>query len=386
MNFELSDEQRAFQQTAREFAAGELAPHAATWDAESIFPREALSAAGELGFCGLYAVEEYGGLGLSRLDATVVFEELAAACPSTAAFLTIHNMATWMVTTFAHPEVASRWGPLLASGKGLASYCLTEPGAGSDAGALRTAARHDGDHYVLNGSKAFISGAGATQALVVMCRTGGPGAGGISALLVDADSAGIRYGRNEEKMGWHSQPTRSVTFDDVRVPVSHLLGKEGEGFKIAMKGLDGGRINIATCSVGAAQGALDAATRYMHERSQFGRKLADFQALQFKIADMATELVAARQMVRMAASRLDAGSPQATVYCAMAKRLATDTGFQVCNEALQIHGGYGYTREYPLERLLRDARVHQILEGTNEIMRVIVSRRMLDTHSTEEIR
>ena len=386
MNFELSDEQRAFQQTAREFAAGELAPHAATWDAESIFPREALSAAGELGFCGLYAVEEYGGLGLSRLDATVVFEELAAACPSTAAFLTIHNMATWMVTKFAHPNVASHWGPLLASGTGLASYCLTEPGAGSDAAALRTMARREGDHYVLNGSKAFISGAGATQALVVMCRTGGPGAGGISALLVDADSAGIRYGRNEEKMGWHSQPTRSVTFDDVRVPVSHLLGKEGEGFKIALKGLDGGRINIATCSVGAAQGALDAATRYMHERSQFGRKLADFQALQFKIADMATELVAARQMVRMAASRLDAGSPQATVYCAMAKRLATDTGFQVCNEALQIHGGYGYTREYPLERLLRDARVHQILEGTNEIMRVIVSRRMLDTHSTEEIR
>lgn len=386
MNFELSDEQRAFQQTAREFAAGELAPHAAAWDAESIFPREALSAAGELGFCGLYAIEEYGGLGLSRLDATVVFEELAAACPSTTAFLTIHNMATWMVTKFAHPNVASHWGPLLASGTGLASYCLTEPGAGSDAAALRTMARREGDHYVLNGSKAFISGAGATQALVVMCRTGGPGAGGISALLVDAESAGIRYGRNEEKMGWHSQPTRSVTFDDVRVPVSHLLGKEGDGFKIAMKGLDGGRINIATCSVGAAQGALDAATRYMHERSQFGRKLADFQALQFKIADMATELVAARQMVRMAASRLDAGSPQATVYCAMAKRLATDTGFQVCNEALQIHGGYGYTREYPLERLLRDARVHQILEGTNEIMRVIVSRRMLDTHSTEEIR
>ena len=386
MDFELSDEQRAFQQTAREFAAGELAPHAAAWDAESIFPREALAAAGELGFCGLYAVEEYGGLGLSRLDATVVFEELAAACPSTAAFLTIHNMATWMVTKFAHPEVASRWGPLLASGKGLASYCLTEPGAGSDAAALRTTARREGDHYVLNGSKAFISGAGATQALVVMCRTGGPGAGGISALLVDAESTGIRYGRNEEKMGWHSQPTRSVTFDDVRVPANHLLGKEGDGFKIAMKGLDGGRINIATCSVGAAQGALDAATRYMHERSQFGRKLADFQALQFKIADMATELVAARQMVRMAASRLDAGSPQATVYCAMAKRLATDTGFQVCNEALQIHGGYGYTREYPLERLLRDARVHQILEGTNEIMRVIIGRRMLDGDAPEVIR
>ena len=389
MNFELSEDQRAFQSSAREFAAGEFAPHAARWDAESTFPREALTAAGELGFCGLYAAEAYGGLGLTRLDATLVFEELAAACPSTTAFLTIHNMATWMVTHFARAPVAQRWGPMLASGQGFASYCLTEPGSGSDAASLRTTARRDGDDYILNGSKAFISGAGATDVLVVMARTGGPGetgAQGISALLVGADSPGIRFGRKEEKMGWNSQPTRAIHFEDVRVPVSHLLGAEGEGFKIAMRGLDGGRINIATCSIGAAQGALDAATRHMHERSQFNRKLSSFQALQFKLADMATELVAARQMVRMAASRLDQQLPQASVYCAMAKQFATDAGFRICNEALQIHGGYGYTREYPLERLLRDARVHQIVEGTNEIMRVIVSRRMLEINPTEDIR
>jgi len=386
MNFDLSDDQRAFQQSARDFAAGEFAPHAARWDAEGIFPREVLAAAGRLGFCGLYAAERHGGMGLSRLDATMVFEELAAACPSTTAYLTIHNMATWMVTAWAQPEVAARWGPELTSGRKLASYCLTEPGAGSDAAALRTTARREGGEYVLSGGKAFISGAGATDALVVMARTGGEGASGISALLVPAATAGISFGRKEEKMGWNSQPTRSIAFDNVRVPAGHLLGEEGEGFRIAMKGLDGGRINIATCSVGAAQGALDAARRYMHERSQFKRKLSSFQALQFKIADMATELVAARQMVRLAASKLDAGSEQATVYCAMAKQLATDAGFRICNEALQIHGGYGYTREYPLERFLRDARVHQILEGTNEIMRVIVSRRMLETHTTEEIR
>ncbi len=389
MDFELSDEQRAFQHSAREFAAGEFAPHAARWDAEGIFPREALAAAGRLGFCGLYADERYGGLGLPRLDATLVFEELAAACPSTTAYLTIHNMATWMVTRWASPELAQAWGPLLSAGERLGSYCLTEPGAGSDAAALRTSARRDGEHYVLNGSKAFISGAGATDVLVVMARSGGAGAAGISALLVPADTPGISFGRKEEKMGWNSQPTRTIAFDNVRVPLKHLLGEEGEGFRIAMKGLDGGRINIATCSVGAAQGALDAARRYMHERSQFGAKLSSLQALQFKIADMATELVAARQMVRLAASRLDAGLPQASVYCAMAKQFATDIGFRVCNEALQIHGGYGYTREYPLERYLRDARVHQIVEGTNEIMRVIVSRRMLETDSTdhtEEIR
>ncbi len=386
MDFELSEEQRAFQRAAREFAAQELAPYAAQWDAEAQFPRQTIAHAGELGFCGLYASADSGGLGLPRLDATLVFEELAAACPSTTAYITIHNMVTWMVTAFAQPDVAARWGPLLASGRKLASYCLTEPGSGSDAASLETSARRDGDAYVLNGNKAFTSGAGATDALVVMARTGGPGAAGISAFLVDAESGGIRYGKNEHKMGWNSQPTRSVFFDDVRVPASHLLGAEGEGFKIAMRGLDGGRINIAACSVGAAQGALTAAQRYMHERRQFGRPLADFQALQFKLADMATELVAARQMVRLAASKLDVGHADATVYCAMAKRFATDTCFEVCNEALQLHGGYGYLRDYPLERYLRDARVHQILEGTNEIMRVIIARRMLQDHATEMIR
>ena len=386
MDFELSDEQRAFQQAARAFAVREMAPHAAQWDAQAIFPRAALRHAGELGFCGLYAAEGHGGLGATRLDATLVFEELAAACPSTTAYLTIHNMATWMITRFARPGVATCWGPRLASGEGLASYCLTEPSAGSDAASLRTTARLDGDDYVLNGSKAFISGAGETDALVVMARTGAGGAGGISAFLVGADSAGIQYGRKEEKMGWNSQPTRGIIFDNVRVPASHLLGEEGDGFKIAMQGLDGGRINIATCSVGAAQGALNAAQRYLRERRQFDRPLAEFQALQFKLADMATELVAARQMVRLAASKLDRGTPDANVYCAMAKRMATDIGFMVCNEALQIHGGYGYIREYPFERLLRDVRVHQILEGTNEIMRVIVARRMLQDHATETIR
>ena len=386
MDFELSEEQHAFQQAAREFAVNEIAPHAARWDAERYFPRETIAHAGELGFCGLYTSEAYGGLGLSRLDATVVFEELAAACPSTTAFITIHNMVTWMVTTFAQQDAASRWGPLLASGHKLGSYCLTEPGSGSDAASLETRARRDDDAYVLNGSKAFISGAGATDVLVVMARTGGAGPAGISALLVDAQSPGLRYGKNEHKLGWNSQPTRSVFFDDVRVPASDRLGEEGEGFKIAMRGLDGGRINIAACSVGAAQGALSAAQRHLHERRQFGRPLADFQALQFKLADMATELVAARQMVRLAASRLDAGDADAAVYCAMAKRLATDTGFEVCNQALQLHGGYGYLHDYPLERYLRDVRVHQILEGTNEIMRVIIARRMLQDHATEAIR
>ena len=386
MDFELSDEQRAFQQAAREFAAHELAPYAAKWDAQAHFPRETIAHAGELGFCGLYTSERYGGLGLPCLDATLVFEELAAACPSTTAYMTIHNVVTWMVTTFAQDAVANHWGPLLASGRKLGSYCLTEPGSGSDAASLETRARRDGDAYILSGSKAFISGAGATDMLVVMARTGGAGAAGISALVVDAASAGIRYGKNERKLGWNSQPTRAVFFDDVRVPASQLLGDEGEGFKIAMRGLDGGRINIAACSVGAAQAALGAAQRHLHERRQFGRPLADFQALQFKLADMATELVAARQLVRLAASRLDAGHPDATTYCAMAKRFATDVGFEVCNQALQLHGGYGYLRDYPLERYLRDVRVHQILEGTNEIMRVIIARRMLQDHATEAIR
>ena len=386
MDFELNEDQRAFRQAARDFAAAEMAPFAAEWDAKSVFPRDTLRHAGELGFCGLYAGEASGGLGLPRLDATIVLEELAGACPSTAAYLAIHNMATWMIAAFAQPAIVGRWGPDLTSGRKLASYCLTEPDAGSDAASLRTSARRDGDHYVINGGKAFISGAGSTDALVVMARTGGAGAAGISALLVQADAAGIRYGRKEDKMGWNSQPTRAIAFDDVRVPTTHLLGAEGDGFRIAMKGLDGGRVNIATCSIGAAQAALAAAQRHMRERQQFGRAIAEFQALQFKLADMATELVAARQLVRLAAAKIDAGSPDANVYCAMAKRFATDVGFQVCNEALQIHGGYGYIREVPLERWLRDVRVHQILEGTNEIMRVIVARRMLQDDAPETIR
>lgn len=388
MDFELSEEQRAFAQTARDFAQAELAPHAAHWDEEGIFPREAIAKAGELGFCGLYAPEAAGGLALPRLDATLVFEEMAAVDPSTTAFITIHNMATWMLGTWATPAVRDHWGPLLTTGEKLASYCLTEPGAGSDAASLKTRAELVGHEYVINGAKAFISGAGSTDVLVLMARTGDAqsGASGISAFAVPADAPGISYGKKEQKMGWNSQPTRTISFDNVRIPADHLLGREGEGFKIAMKGLDGGRINIATCSVGAAQGALNAAQQYMQDRKQFGKPIASFQALQFKLADMATELVAARQMVRLAASKLDAGARDASTYCAMAKRFATDAGFTVINDALQLHGGYGYIREYPLERLLRDARVHQILEGTNEIMRVIIARRMLDGDATEVIR
>ena len=388
MDFELTEEQRAFAQTARDFAQAEFAPHAAHWDEEGIFPKEAIAKAGELGFCGLYAPEAAGGLALPRLDATLVFEEMAAVDPSTTAFITIHNMATWMLGTWATPAVRDHWGPLLTTGEKLASYCLTEPGAGSDAASLKTRAELVGNEYVINGSKAFISGAGSTDVLVLMARTGDAqsGASGISAFAVPADTPGISYGKKEQKMGWNSQPTRTISFDNVRIPADHLLGREGEGFKIAMKGLDGGRINIATCSVGAAQGALNAAQQYMQDRKQFGKPIASFQALQFKLADMATELVAARQMVRLAASKLDAGARDASTYCAMAKRFATDAGFNVCNDALQLHGGYGYIREYPLERLVRDTRVHQILEGTNEIMRVIIARRMLDGDAPEAIR
>ncbi|MDY0308194.1 MAG: acyl-CoA dehydrogenase family protein [Castellaniella sp.] len=377
MDFRLTEEQQAFAQAAREFAQGELAPHAAQWDEDCIFPRETFAKAGELGFCAMYAPESIGGLGLPRLDATLVFEEMAAVDPSTTAFITIHNMATWMIGTWAQPSVRDHWGPLLTSGEKLASYCLTEPGAGSDAASLTTSARREGGHYVLNGAKAFISGAGDTDVLVVMARTGGEGARGISALVVPADSDGITYGRKEHKMGWNSQSTRPITFENVQVPVENRLGEEGEGFRFAMKGLDGGRINIATCSVGAAQGAYEAARRYMGERRQFGRALADFQALQFKLADLLTHIVASRQMVRLAACKLDEGDPQATAYCAMAKRLATDLCFQSCLDAQQIHGGYGYLKDYPLERLVRDTRVHQILEGTNEIMRLIVARHIL---------
>ena len=386
MHFELTDDQRQFVAAAREFAAGELAPYAAQWDKDHYFPRDTIRKSGELGFCGLYAAEAYGGLGLPRLDATLVFEELAAADPSTAAFLTIHNMVAWIVAQWAQPEVAMQYATALTSGAMLGSYALTEPNAGSDAASLRTTAKRDGDHYVINGSKMFISGAGSTDVIVLMCRTGGAGADGISAILVPATLGGIEYGKNEEKLGWHSQPTRAISFHDVRVPVSHLLDAEGEGFKIAMKGLDGGRINIATCSVGAAQAALNTATQYLQDRQHFGKPLATFQALQFKLADMQTKLVAARQMVRLAAHKLDSASPDASTYCAMAKRFATDACFDVVNNALQLHGGYGYLNEFPLERLMRDVRVHQILEGTNEIMRVIVARRLLSKQGLDSIR
>lgn len=388
MHFEPTEDQLAFAQTARDFAQAEMAPHAAQWDEEGHFPKDVIARAGELGFCGLYAPESIGGLALPRLDATFVFEELAAVDPSTTAFITIHNMVAWMLGTWGSDAVRARWGELLASGQKLGSYCLTEPGNGSDAAALRTRAQKTDDGYVLNGAKAFISGAGSTDVLIVMARTGeaDSGAGGVSAFVVPADAPGISYGKKEQKMGWNSQPTRTISFDNVRIPADHLLGREGEGFKLAMKGLDGGRINIATCSVGAAQGALTQAQRYMQERKQFGKTLASFQALQFKLADMATELVAARQMVRLAASKLDRQDPSATTYCAMAKRFGTDMGFRIINEALQLHGGYGYIREYPLERLLRDARVHQILEGTNEIMRLIIARRMLQDDAPQVIR
>ncbi|HAD48618.1 MAG TPA: acyl-CoA dehydrogenase, partial [Idiomarina sp.] len=318
-----------------------------------------------------------GGFGMSRLDAALIFEQLAGGCTATTAMMTIHNMVSWMIGSFGQPEVVEQWVPELVTGERLGSYCLTEPGSGSDAASLRTSAKKDGDEYVINGSKMFISGAGSTDVLVVMARTGEDGPKGISAFVVPADAEGISYGKKEAKMGWNAQPTRLVTFEDVRIPAKNLLGSEGEGFKFAMMGLDGGRINIAVCSVGTAQAALNTAKAYMQERTQFGKPLAAFQALQFKLADMATELVAARQMVRLAASKVDNNDADKTTYCAMAKQFATDVGFKVCNEALQLHGGYGYIKEYPLERHVRDVRVHQILEGTNEVMRLIIGRRLL---------
>ena len=386
MDFSLSDDQRAFVESARAFSEGALAPNAAEWDEASIFPKQVLAQAGELGFMGMYTPESAGGLGMSRLDASLIVEELSKGCTATAAFLTIHNMATNMVGKYCVQEIIDQWCPDLVMGSKLASYCLTEPGAGSDAGSLRTSAELDGDHYLVNGSKVFISGAGETDVLVVMLRTGGPGPKGISALLVPADAPGISYGKKEDKMGWNAQPTRMVTFDNVRVPVVNRLGEEGQGFAIAMEGLDGGRINIATCSIGTAQQALEEAVAYVQERKQFDTAIADFQATQFKLADMLTELVAARQMVRLAASKLDNKDSQASTYCAMAKRFATDVGFNVCNDALQLYGGYGYIKEYPMERHVRDTRVHQILEGTNEIMRVIVSRRLLMEGALEVIK
>lgn len=386
MDFALSEQQIAFVDAAGEFARDQLAPNAANWDEQNIFPVETIRAAGELGFCGLYCPEEVGGIGLSRTDAALILEELAQGCTSTAAYLSIHNMAGWMMATWGSEQVRLDWAGSLAAGTKLASYCLTEANAGSDAASITTSARRDGEDYVLNGAKAFISGAGDTDVLVVMARTGADGPGGISAFAVPSDTPGLSFGNNEAKMGWNSQSTRTISFENVRVPEHHLLGAEGEGFSIAMQGLEGGRINIAACSLGAAQATLDMTQRYLSERKQFGQVLADFQALQFRLADMATELVAARQMVYKAAWALDSDHPEKTAYCAMAKRFATDTGFKVCNEAMQLHGGYGYLRDFPIERFFRDARVHQILEGTNEVMRVIIARRLLQPNGTENLK
>jgi alkylation response protein AidB-like acyl-CoA dehydrogenase len=386
MEFNLNEDQLAFQNAARRFAEKEFFPYASEWDAKKIFPREAIAKAGELGFCGIYTSETAGGLGLSRLDAAIIFEELASACPSTTAYITIHNMVSWMIDKFAKDDVREELCPALASGILLGSYCLTEPGSGSDAAGLKTTAVKKGNTYIINGTKAFISGAGESDILIVMARTGDPGSKGISAFIVPANTKGISFGEKEKKLGWNTQPTRFVFLDHVEVEEKYLLGEPGEGFKIALKGLDGGRINIGSCSVGAAQGAINQAQQYMHERQQFGKSLAQFQSLQFKIADMVTDLVAARQMVHLAAFKLDSKDPNATTYCAMAKRLATDMCFNICNEAIQVLGGYGCTQDFPVERLMRDARIHQVVEGTNEIMKLVISRKILEVGATLQIR
>ena len=377
MDFELTEEQRQFQALARDFAATKMAPHAAEWDEQQIFPVDVLRELAELGLAGIYVREESGGSGLTRLDAAIIFEELAAACTSTAAYLSIHNMACWMIDSFGTEEQRQRFLPKMLTMEHFASYCLTEPGSGSDAASLRTKAVKGGKSYVLNGTKAFISGGGTSDIYVVMARTGGLGAGGISTFIVEKGTKGLSFGKKEKKLGWNSQPTAMVQFEDCVVPAENLLGSEGDGFKFAMKGLDGGRINIAACSLGGARACLDTTREHMLVRKQFGKPLADFQALQFRFADMATELEAARLMVHRAAVSLDSASLSATTHAAMAKRFATDIGFEVCNQALQLHGGYGYIKEYPIERFFRDVRVHQILEGTNEIMRLIIARTLL---------
>ncbi|MBF5094444.1 acyl-CoA dehydrogenase [Azospirillum sp. INR13] len=374
MSFELTEDQVAIRDMALSFARDELAPNAVEWDQKKHFPVDTLRAAGELGMGGIYVSEDHGGSALSRFDAVVIFEALSQGCPTIASYISIHNMVAGMVDNFGSDEQKAHWLPKLCTMEWLASYCLTEANAGSDAAALRTRAVRDGDSYVLNGAKQFISGAGSSDLYLVMARTGEDGPGGISAFLVPKDTPGLSFGANEHKMGWNAQPTRAVIMEDARIPASALLGQEGMGFKFAMKGLDGGRINIAACSIGGAQAALDKALTYMSERKAFGQSLDRFQALQFRIADMATELEAARTFVHRAASALDAKSKDATRLCAMAKRFATDTGFEVANNALQLFGGYGYLADYGVEKIVRDLRVHQILEGTNEIMRLIVSR------------
>jgi len=377
MDFELSEEQRAIQDTARNFARAEMMPCAKEWDENSIFPVDTLRHAAALGFGGIYVKDDVGGSGFSRLDATIIFEELAQGCTSTAAYISIHNMVAWMIDAFGGEEQRRRFLPKLTTMEHFASYCLTEPDSGSDAASLKSRAVRDGDHYVLNGAKAFISGGGRSDIYLCMVRTGEAGPRGISCLVVEKGTPGLHFGAQEKKLGWRSQPTAMVMFEDCRVPVENRIGPEGQGFRIAMSGLSGGRLNIAACSIGGAQFCLDRTIAYMRERKQFGTRLADFQALAFRVADYATELEAARLMVRRAASAVTNREPGGTRLAAMAKRFATDVGFEVVNGCLQLHGGYGYLRDHPIERVLRDVRVHQILEGTNEVMRLIVSRALL---------
>ena len=374
MHFALTEDQTLIRDMARKFADDRLKPHAAQWDEEKHFPVEVMREAAELGFAGIYTAEDVGGSNLTRLDAALIFEELSRGCVATAAFLSIHNMCAWMIDNWGSEEQRQRFLPQMMTMEKIASYCLTEPGAGSDAASLKTKAVRDGDHYVLNGAKAFISGAGTSDYYVVMCRTGGEGPKGISTIVVGKDTPGLSFGANEKKMGWNAQPTRIVNFEDCRVPAENLLAEEGMGFTLAMKGLNGGRINIGACSLGGATEAYETAKEYVGSRKQFGRELAQFQVTQFKLADMATELEASRLMLYRAAASVDAGDPSAAKYCAMAKRFATDACFDIANQALQLHGGYGYLKDYPLERIVRDLRVHQILEGTNEIMRVIIAK------------
>ncbi len=373
----LSEEQSAIQDMARNFATEKLAPHAKQWDEDKHFPVDTLKEMAGLGFAGIYLQEEHGGSGLSRFDAALIFEALSGGCTSTAAYMTIHNMASWMIDSFGNAEQRAKYLPCLTSMEWIASYCLTEPDSGSDAGAMRSRAVRDGDHYVLNGSKAFISGSGVSDIYVAMVRTGDEGAKGVSCFIIEKGMPGLSFGANEKKMGWNNQPTAQVIFEDCRVPVENRIGEEGEGFKFAMMGLDGGRLNIAACSLGTAQRAFDMALEYAKTREQFGQSIAEFQAIQFKLADMATDLEAARLMLYEAAKTLDEGKAEKTRKSAMAKRFVTDTCFNVANEALQIHGGYGYLQDYEIERMVRDLRVHQILEGTNEIMRMIIARDLL---------
>ncbi|HEX3677591.1 MAG TPA: acyl-CoA dehydrogenase family protein [Sphingomicrobium sp.] len=375
--FDLTDDQLQIQEMARKFTADAITPFAGEWDEKKIFPLDTIREAAELGFGSIYVSEESGGIGLGRLDAALIFEALAYGCPSTSAFISIHNMASWMIDRFGSAEVKQKYLPSMITMERIGSYCLTEPASGSDAAALKTRAVLDGDHYVVSGSKAFISGAGENEIYVSMVRTGEEGPKGITCLVIEKDMPGVSFGAQERKLGWHSQPTAQVNFDEVRVPITNRIGAEGEGFRIAMLGLDGGRLNIGACSLGGAQRCLDEAVNYTKGRHQFGQPIADFQATQFMLADMETELEAARYLLYVAAAKVTANAPDRTRFAAMAKRLATDTGSSVVDRALQLHGGYGYLMDYPIERFWRDLRVHSILEGTNQIMRVIVSRDML---------